>query len=407
MARNTAITTALLALLTGLVLGQLGPLALSRPQSATFVSTVSAQDLATARSFYDGVNRFLTSDDRAIASMLAFDFVDHTDALPNERNAEQLLAGWTATRSLLPHLRLTVVDVQVVGTVIAVRLEVDPGVVPAFPGIPLAAPAARSVVEFLRIRNSMVAERWSGDDRLPGMAMTLHADFVRKGPNMSGPTIERISLSAGESVAFSGDDTVVLQVTSGTLLLDRAGIDIDSRGAVHPSSDPLAAGQIRVVEVKDTLVLRNRTDTATEFLASSLYGLYPVTGAPSGNATAVAAPAVSITALAYMPLLLTDLPGDRLRLTVTEVTLPAGASMAAHTPGLVEEIVVLDGALEATVQTGRALVSAGNGQAQPFDGIETASAGQGFSASSIATLSYRVASAQPAALLIMTIEPVR
>jgi hypothetical protein len=108
-----------------------------------------------------------------------------------------------------------------------------------------------------------------------------------------------------------------------------------------------------------------------------------------------------------MPLQLTDLPGDRLRLTVTEVTLPAGASMAAHTPGLVEEIVVLDGALEATVQTGRALVSAGNGPAQPFDGIETASAGQGFSASSIATLSYRVASAQPAALLIMTIEPVR
>jgi hypothetical protein len=107
-----------------------------------------------------------------------------------------------------------------------------------------------------------------------------------------------------------------------------------------------------------------------------------------------------------MPLQLPDAPGTRLRLTVTEVRLPVGAWVAPHTPDIVEEIVVVDGALEASVQTGRALISTGNNQAQPFDGIETATAGQGFSASAIATLSYRVAGAQPATLLVMTITPI-
>ncbi len=78
--------------------------------------------------------------------------------------------------------------------------------------------------------------------------------------------------------------------------------------------------------------------------------------------------------------------------------------MAPHTPGDVEEIVVLDGTLEASVQSGRALTWAGISQSHLFDGVETASAGQGFSASSLATLSYRVTSAQPVTLLIMTIE---
>jgi predicted ester cyclase len=405
MTKSTAIVATLLALLTGLVLGQLSSLAVPRLQSASFVSTVSAQDLATARAFYDEMNRFLATGDSGAESLLALDFVDYTGSLPSGRNAEQLMAVWSAIRSFLPDLQLEVVGLQASGAMIAVRLEVHPGTAPNIPGVPVTAPAASSVVEFLRIERAKVAERWSSDDRLPGLAMTLHADFDPTGRSLSGPVIQRLSLPAGQEVALSGDDTVVLRVISGELRFNRAAVD--PQRVTHPTSDPIATGQTRIVDVSGTLLVRNLSPTTTEFLAFSLYGLYPVETPLANTATAVAPPGVEALALAlaYLPLRLTGSSLDRLCLSVSEVTLPAGARVVPYTPGVVVEIVVLDGALEVSVQSGRALVSNGDGQMHPFDDVETVSAGQGFSASSIVTLSYRVAGAQPATLLIMTIEP--
>ncbi len=406
MSKSTTTIAAFLALLTGLVLGQLGSLAVPRLQSASFVSTDSTQELATARSFYDEMNRFLATGDRGVESMLAVDFVDRTSSLPSGRNAEQLTATWSALGAFLPQIQLEVVDLQAWGTLIAARLEIRPGPASVISGFPVTAPLASSVVEFLRIQNGKVAERWSSDDRLPGMSMTLHADFDRtgpSGPSLSGPVIQRLSLPAGQEVALSGDDTVVLRVVSGELQLNQAAVD-PQRG-VLPTSDPVTGGEIRIVAVAGTLVFRNLSRNATEFLAFSLYGLYPVETPLSNTATAVAKPGIETTTLAYMPLQMNVSLDKRLRLSVTEVSLPAGAWVAPHTPDDVEEIVVLDGILEASMQSGRALISAGNGQSHVFDGVETASAGEGFSASSFATLSYRVTSAQPVTLLIMTIEP--
>ncbi len=403
MTRSTAIVATLLALLTGLALGQLSSLAVPRLQSASFVSTVSAQDLATARAFYDEMNRFLATGERGVESILALDFIDYTGSRPSGRNAEQFMTGWSAIDSLLPQLQFEVIGLQASGALIAVRLDVHSGIASGIPGVPLTVPAASSVVEFLRIQNGRVAERWSSDDRLPGMAMTLHADFDPTGRSLSEPVIQRLSLPAGQEVALSGDDAAVLRVISGELRLNRA--TVGPQGVAHPTSDPIASGQTRIVDVSGTVLLRNLSSTAAEFLAFSLYGLFPVEAPPSETATALATPDIEATTLAYMPLRLTGSSLNRLRLSISEVTLPAGAQVAPHTPGVVVEIAVLDGTLEVSVQSGRALVSKGNGQTHPFDGVETASAGQGFSASSIATLSYRVASAQPATLLIMTIEP--
>src|SRR5688572_15332989 len=104
MTKSAASISTILALLTGLALGQLGSLAVPRLQPASSGSTVSAQDLATARSFYEEMNRFLSTGERGVESMLALDFVDHAGSLPSERNAEQFMAGWSAISSFLPHL---------------------------------------------------------------------------------------------------------------------------------------------------------------------------------------------------------------------------------------------------------------------------------------------------------------
>lgn len=403
MTKPTAIIAAILALLTGLVLGQLGFLAVPGPQTMSSASSVSAQDLATARSFYDEMNRFLANGEPGIESMLTLDFVDHTGSLPDGRDAEQFMSGWVAIGAFLPQLQLEVVDLQWNDGLVAVRLDVHPGHAAGIAGISLQATVPESAIEFLRIERGKVAERWGGEDRLPGMNMTLIADFNRTGPSLSGPVIQRVSLPEGQEVALSGNDMAVLHVITGELRLDRAATD--PQLVVHPISDPVASGETRIVEFADTLLVSNLTHSTAEFFAFSLYGLFPEEANPADTGTVGALRSIEVTTLAYLPLELTGL-SKRLSLSVTQVTLPAGSSMASHTPHVVEEIVVLDGALEASVHSGRALVTLGNGQAQPFDGVETASAGYGFSASSIATLSYRVSSAQPATLLIMTIAPV-
>ncbi len=225
MSKPTSTIAAFLALLTGLVLGQLGSLAVPRIQSATLVSAVPAQELETVRSFYDEMNGFLATGDRGVESMLAGDFVDHTSSLSSGRNTEQLMADWSAIGAFVPHIQLEVVDLQAWGTLIAAHLKIRPGPASVISGIPVPAPSASSVIEFLRIQNGKVAERWSSDDRLPGMALTVHADFQRTGPSLSGPIIQRLSLPAGQEVALSGDDSVVLRVVSGELWLNQTAVD--------------------------------------------------------------------------------------------------------------------------------------------------------------------------------------
>ncbi len=394
MSKPTMTITAILMLLTGLALGHLGSLAMPRLQSVAPASANPAQELETARSFYDALNRFLVTGEPGIASMLAPEFVDYTGSWPGSRNAEQLMAEWSAIDSYLPNLRLDVVDVQVWGTLVAVRLEIHAGSPSVIPGVPMNVPVASSAVEFLRIEHARVAERWSSDDRLPGMAMMLSADFARTGPSLGAPAIQRLSLLAGQEIALSGEDIAVLRVISGELWLDRAAVD-PKRGA-SPTSAPVASGQFRIVNDAGTLVLRNLSSSVSDVLVFSSYGLFPVDaadGATEGGEV-----------LAYAPIELPNSPDTHLRLSVTELTLPPGASVAPHTPGLIEEIAVLEGALDVSVQSGRALRSAGDGSSRPFDGVETIPAGHGISASSIATLSYQVTSAQPVTLVIMTLD---
>lgn len=404
MNKSTATIAAVLALLTGFVLGQLTSMVAPRSEPVSSVAPASAQDLATARAFYDAMNHYMASGDKKVESMLAYDFVDHTGSLPNDRNATQMLADWSATRAIVPHLQFEIIDVQAAGALVAVRLGVDPGAAYEIPALPVTAPVAGSVNEFLRIEHSVVAERWSDDDRLPGLSLDAHADFDHKGGALTGPAIERLSLAPGQSVALEGRDTAVLRVDSGQLQIEQTGVD--ARGEGHSSSEPLESGQLRIVDIDDALRLRNQSSEPVEFWAFSLYGLYPKQPKATADATPVATPVVESATLTYMPFQLPSSSPDRLRISVVQLSLPSGTVIAPHTPGAVEQIVVLDGALEANVQDGRALISSGDSQMQPFDGAETASAGQGFSASSIATLSYRVSSAQPATLLVMTIGPV-
>src|SRR5690606_6236757 len=77
MPKTTTVTAAILTLLTGLALGHLGSLAMPRLQPVPPASAVSAQELETARSFYDGLNHFVSTGEPGVESMLALDFVDY------------------------------------------------------------------------------------------------------------------------------------------------------------------------------------------------------------------------------------------------------------------------------------------------------------------------------------------
>lgn len=401
MTKATASIAAILTLLTGLLLGQIGSLALhaDRPERARSYS--SPQALATARSFYDGMNRLLASGDRSIETTVAPGFVDHTLSEQQGRTLPEMIDWLLAMRATWPHVQMRVVDLEQKDRLIAVRLEFDPGVAAPIPGVPLTPPAPSRVLEFLRVEGSGVTDRWDADTWLPVATFSVDTDVDWNGQSLVVPAIEHLSLDPGRSMQLPLDRTVILRAESGRVQLDRAGTDLD--GNRHPAQEPLDAGTVRILAGAGALTLRNVSSEAAEVWAVSANGS---STEPEGSDDAAPEPPRQPRQafVAFMPLQVSSDMAGRQHLSVTQISLPPGATVADHVPGIIEEIAVLDGSIQVTIGHGRALKCTAGNMAHPFDGTETIAAGEGVSAKGTASLGYRVTGPQPATFLIMRIE---
>jgi hypothetical protein len=115
----------------------------------------------------------------------------------------------------------------------------------------------------------------------------------------------------------------------------------------------------------------------------------------------------NVDALAVMPLNFSgsSIYGVTSQLSAIRLTLPPGAAVDAHAPGRVQEIAVLDGSIDVTVEHGRALECIGDVTTRTFDGTVRIDAGKGVSFKGDTRLSYRATGAQPVTLLVFTIDP--
>ena len=345
------------------------------------------------------MDRLFDSGDRSIESTVAPGFVDHPLSSQEDRTLQEMIDEFLALRATLPHLRVTVLDLEQREHLIAVRLEVDPGAPSPIPGVPLMSSSPHQVYEILRVDGAGVTERWAAAGQLPVARFSIATDVHWDGTSLAVPAIEQVVLDPGHSIYLPYKGKIVLWTKSGSVQLDRAGVDQD--GKRRSGQDSLDAGQVRVQEGGSPLTLRNVSKERAELWVFS-NDISPLEQKALADATAELAQPLSV---AFIPLQISiELRGNPRRLSITLLTLPPGSTVTPHTPSIVEEIAVLSGAIEVTVDRGRALLCTDGHTAHPFDGTVTVNAGSGVSANEMASLGYRITGPEPATLLILHIE---
>jgi quercetin dioxygenase-like cupin family protein len=395
MNKLTVAIAVLMALLTGLILSQIGMLAM-RP--APVESRPSAQALTVAQSFYDDLNNVLATGDRSIDSAVTSTFVEHTPEGKAERTLPEMVDHLLAMRATWPQLRLTVVDLEQHDQMVAARLKIDPGQPAAIPGIPLQAATAGEFLEFLQVESGGVTARW--ESGTPVATVDLRADLPWDDPSFDLPAIQQIPLGSHASIQLPLDASIVLVGETGSVLLDQGGTD--SLGTSRSSREPLQAGEVRILEgAKDRVLAVNNSsaDPAAFWVFSTGRSAIGESSGPE------ATPEPDSPALvAFLPVQRpSSLVDGATQLSITRLTLPPGATVPVHELGAIEEIAVLDGSIEVTVGEDRALLCS-DGAAQPFDGTEFVAAGEGVSARESTSLGYHVTGLQPATILVMRLQ---
>jgi hypothetical protein len=146
---------------------------------------------------------------------------------------------------------------------------------------------------------------------------------------------------------------VMLWVASGQVRLDRTGTD---PGRIkHPAQEPLDAGVVRLLDGNDTVEVESLSASPAEVWIVSTDAGHDSLAVSDDSSLKAATPPV----VAFMPLRLSAaLHGSPMQLSILQLTLPPGTSVPAHPPGVIEEIAVLDGALQVTVDGGAASLTA-------------------------------------------------
>lgn len=397
MSRLTAAIAILLALLTGLVLGQVGYLAM-RPTPAE--SRPSAQAPIIAQSFYEDLNGVLATGERSVDTAIASSFLEHTTDEQGDRTLAEMVDRLLAVRVTWPRLRMTVVDVEQFDRLVSVRLRIDPGDPADIPGIPLPVASEGEVLEFLQIEGGGVTDRWDSGAGGPVATVDLRADVAWDDPSVDLPAIQHVALDSNESIQLPLDAPLLLLGETGSVEVSRAGTDL--QGTSRSAREPLQIRDVRILEgAKDRILdIRNESDDpaalwvfSTDFSAAQAWAPPEATPEP-----------VIPGLVAFLPVQRpSSLVGGATRISITRLTLPAGATVPVQQLGAIVEIVVLEGALEVTIAEGRALLCS-DGGARPFEGTETVSVGEGVSARESASLGYHVAGLHLTTILVMHVE---
>jgi quercetin dioxygenase-like cupin family protein len=399
MSRTVTSTAVILALLTGLVLGQLGSFVRQPVAFGPAAPSASPRSLAAARAFSDGIDRLMESGDRAVESTLAPGFIERAQDGQPDRTAPAMIDWLLATRATWPHMRVTVVSLDQHDSTIVACLEIDPGAPQAIPGVHLLEVEPRVVTEFLLVEGAMILDRWSADFGLPVATFTLGTASSWNGPSLSVPAIMHLRLEAGQAMQVPLEGPAIVRVDSGTVQLDRAGND--QNGMPHSAMEPIGAGEVRILDTMTPVMAHNLSLDPGELWVFTMnvdadfqWGTHPTT--ESENAP--------LQIAAFIPLLNEDPGGAPRRISITRVTLPPGATVNPHGAGIVEEIAVLDGAIKVTVENGRVLRCHHGDNPDTVDDGAIVASGSGISAKGDTSFGYRVSGEHPATLLVVHID---
>ena len=162
---NLAVLAALAVLVVAIIM-TVGSLAWQATGFDRTTISAGTVDPTIGYAFYDALDQVMaTGDSTALDAIMADGFVDHTDT--GDHSADDLIAQLTAFGQRFPEARLSVGDITAAPETLIVEVGAFSPAGATLAGVPVGTDPQAPRFEMLRIRNGMVAERWSG--ALPGI----------------------------------------------------------------------------------------------------------------------------------------------------------------------------------------------------------------------------------------------
>lgn len=417
-----------LAVATGLVLGELGPAVIPPPEPAETAGLFAA-NAATVRRFYDAVEGALRTGDTApLDALLTADFVEHA-AHPGQTSDRDGLARYLrALHRSAPSLAVTADDIVAQGDRVAVRVRVDGVDDNSAGGLPPVTGRMWGTFDLFRLREGRIAEHW-GDDL--GLAIT--EPLLEVGVDVTPPAekwveVGRLTYPPGGAQGGWTSGPTIISVEEGSLTVAYDAISPEAATLV-PAAAPrrdVASGETVALEEGDTLAL-----TSGSFFEVRNHGTLPGTALviwsgepivpqcddpalPQCAGSTDATPGALASGVTYATLaggMSASLPKGRASVAIERVAVSSGAAVASHRIAVAEFVVVEAGQLALDVEGGRAwsrpgpqdVTRAVTGGTATTDTIAATGAGLAFDADT--TVGFAPDGDEPLVALVIVIGP--
>jgi hypothetical protein len=383
MSRITIATAIALALLTGLVIGQLT--AGGSPDLSSRSRPAEGR-VELVRSFYDGMNRYLDDENAEFLSLLAPGFRDMHAPATDTGSADTLVAQLDTLRASAVAPRFEIEEINDLGQIIQVRVSNGLSAQLSAGGFSIDGFASDGALEFLQVEGNAIVSRWGQDDRIPRIASTLSETTPIGLPVVLNVESNLITLEPSAEWSSTGAESAWLVVETGAIVLE-----------FSEGTHRLVSGDARLAPSGVRRVANRAAGTSSVWIVS-------VSRMNSPSALSVgmtASPGVTIDGRAWSSFV--DLPASLagIHIEVAKVVVPPGVNLEPSADALGHHVIVIDGSLAATVHHGDLLHVSDDSLATTERESATLSIGQAAASRPGAAISYR--STTGATLLLVTI----
>ncbi len=391
MSRNMIAAAIVLALLTGGVVGQITAVG-SQGVAPRVIS--SERRLELARSFYDGMNTYLTTGDADFLDLLAPGFQDTgvLDSAPG--SADSLIARLDDLRMSAPIPQFSIETLDDLGEMIQVRVstglpaELDVG------GFVVSGHEAASAIEFLQLQGDAIVARWGQDDVIPRIELSLTDEIHLAMPTLLRVEVDFVTLDPGVEWRPEPSGASWVIVEHGLIALDDgSAVSVLARGEME------SARQLSVRRIA------NRSSGTSSFwyvtMTSDASSQVLIAGDIAPKPAGVTIESRAWSNYIGLPALLTGL-----RIELSRIAVPPGTALEPSNEDVGHQLIVIDGLVSANIHTGQLLhVSASGAATNVRDQFEIES-GTGVATLPGGSASYRVLGTDTANLLLVAISVV-
>jgi hypothetical protein len=393
--RGAAPLALVLALLAGVLIGQLRQLDITADEPAPLLAS---QHIETVDDFYAAIDHLLqTGDPGPLRAMTAPNFVHHDRLEDAEWSPADVERDLLLLRDAVPGLRIEATRVTGSRELVAVETRLTGVADPTIAGMSLDPRFLGEDYELLRVQNGRIAERWTGLGEAHRIRAIARFAGVHDEPRVRQAVVERLIWDPIARLEDAGQHHgIIVVVETGTLHL------MEPEAGNRPERS--APGDLQVVEPETAFALWSPgQEPATALVFSTrllaptpVYQTPPPIQATNGEVT--------------RSLLARDVTSEpatgAFEFVVSRATVAPGAIVPVHRVQESEMLLIEQGEIEATIIEGEVWGRRAVGLTAPYSkGSDAFEPGESVVVTGGSAVTHRVTGMGPAAFWLITLGP--